>query len=146
MWFDCYVAIDIFSRYIVGWMVASTENTELAEEFITRAVTDQAIEKGTLTIHADRGTSMTSKGVAELFSDLTIARTHSRPHALPPARTDNPLQGGEDKPASPSSIPCSSQRPVRWKLCASRALQQSRRPRGRTATPRPAQQPPLQLR
>ncbi len=81
MWFDCYVAIDIFSRYIVGWMVASTENTELAEEFITSAVTDQGIEKGTLTIHADRGTSMTSKGVAELFSDLTIARTHSRPHA-----------------------------------------------------------------
>ena len=138
MWFDCYVAIDIFSRYIVGWMVASTENAELAEEFITRAVTDQGIEKGTLTIHADRGTSMTSKGVAELFSDLTIARTHSRPH-VPITR----CRAGRISPLPPSSIMCSSQRPGCWKLCASRAIQQSRRPAGRTATPRPAQQPPL---
>jgi putative transposase len=86
VWFDCYVAIDIFSRYVVGWMVAATENTELAEAFITAAVTAQGITKGSLTIHADRGTSMTSKGVAELLTDLGVGRTHSRPHVS----NDNP--------------------------------------------------------
>ena len=93
VWFDCYVAIDIFSRYVVGWMVASTENAELAEEFIAKAVTDQGIAKGTLTIHADRGTSMTSKGVAELLSDLNIKRTHSRPHVS----NDNPYSEAVNK-------------------------------------------------
>jgi len=80
------VAIDIFSRYVVGWMVATTENAELAEGFITEAVDTQGVTKGTLTIHADRGTSMTSKGVAELLTDLGVARTHSRPHVS----NDNP--------------------------------------------------------
>jgi len=80
VWFDCYVIIDIFSRYVVGWMVATTETAELAEELINAAVVAQGVEKGTLTIHADRGTSMTSKGVAELLSDLGVGRTHSRPH------------------------------------------------------------------
>jgi putative transposase len=80
VWFDCYVAIDIFSRYVVGWMVATTETAELAQGFITQAVDTQGVTKGMLTIHADRGTSMTSKGVAELLTDLGVARTHSRPH------------------------------------------------------------------
>jgi putative transposase len=80
VWFDLYVAIDIFSRYVVGWMVATTETAELAEEFITAAVMTQGVAKGALNIHADRGTSMTSKGVAELLTDLGVARTHSRPH------------------------------------------------------------------
>jgi putative transposase len=80
VWFDCYVAIDIFSRYVVGSMVATTETAELAQGFITQAVDTQGVTKGMLTIHADRGTSMTSKGVAELLTDLGVARTHSRPH------------------------------------------------------------------
>ncbi len=80
VWFDLYVAIDIFSRYVVGWMVATTETAELAEEFITRAVDAQGITKGQLNVHADRGTSMTSKGVAGLLADLGVGRTHSRPH------------------------------------------------------------------
>jgi putative transposase len=86
VWFDLYVAIDIFSRYVPGWMVAATETAELASEFITAAVTAQDVNKGTLTIHADRGTSMTSKGVAELLADLGVGRTHSRPHVS----NDNP--------------------------------------------------------
>jgi putative transposase len=86
VWFDLYVAIDIFSRYVVGWTVAATETAELAEEFISAAVAAQGIERGTLNIHADRGTSMTSKGVATLLSDLGVGRTHSRPHVS----NDNP--------------------------------------------------------
>ena len=107
VWFDCYVAIDIFSRYVVGWMVASTENAELAEEFITKAVTDQGIAKGTLTIHADRGTSMTSKGVAELLSDFNIKRTHSRPHVSKTTRTPrrSTRRSSTARPSPPASAP-----------------------------------------
>ncbi len=87
VWFDLYVIIDIFSRYVVDWMVAPGESAELAEAFIARAVAGQDVKKGTLTIHADRGTSMTSKPVAELLADLGIGRTHSRPHVS----NDNPF-------------------------------------------------------
>jgi putative transposase len=87
VWFDLYVIIDIFSRYVVGWMVAPGESAELAESFIARAVAGQDVKSGTLTIHADRGTSMTSKPVAELLADLGIGRTHSRPHVS----NDNPF-------------------------------------------------------
>ena len=93
VWFDCYVIIDIFSRYVVGWMVATTETAELAEEFITAALVAQGVKKGTLTIHADRGTSMTSKGVAELLADLGVGRTHSRPHVS----NDNPYSEAVNK-------------------------------------------------
>jgi putative transposase len=86
-WFDLYVAIDIFSRYVVGWMIAPTENAELAEAFISTTVASQGITRGQLNIHADRGTSMTSKGVAELLADLGVGRTHSRPHVS----NDNPF-------------------------------------------------------
>jgi len=87
VWFDLYAIIDIFSRYVVDWMVAPGESAELAELFIARAVAGQDVKKGTLTIHADRGTSMTSKPVAELLADLGIGRTHSRPHVS----NDNPF-------------------------------------------------------
>jgi putative transposase len=93
VWFDLYVAIDIFSRYVVGWMVATTETAELASEFITAAVTTQGVAKGELNIHADRGTSMTSKGVAELLTDLGVARTHSRPRVS----NDNPFSEAVNK-------------------------------------------------
>jgi putative transposase len=93
IWFDLYVAIDIFSRYVPGWMVATTETAELAEEFITTAVLTQGVAKGELNIHADRGTSMTSKGVAELLTDLGVARTHSRPHVS----NDNPFSEAVNK-------------------------------------------------
>jgi putative transposase len=93
VWFDLYVAIDIFSRYVVGWMVAPTETAELASEFISRAVAGQQITEGQLNIHADRGTSMTSKGVAELLADLGVGRTHSRPHVS----NDNPFSEAVNK-------------------------------------------------
>jgi putative transposase len=86
VWFDLYVIIDIFSRYVVDWMVAPRESAELAEAFLGRAAAGQDVQAGTLTIHADRGTSMTSKPVAELLADLGIGRTHSRPHVS----NDNP--------------------------------------------------------
>jgi putative transposase len=87
VWFDLYVVIDIFSRYVVDWMVAPGESAELAEAFLARAAAGQDVKPGTLNIHADRGTSMTSKGVAELLADLGIGRTHSRPHVS----NDNPF-------------------------------------------------------
>lgn len=95
--------IDIFSRYVVDWMVAPGESAELAEAFIARAVAGQGIAPGALTIHADRGTSMTSKGVAELLADLGVGRTHSRPHVS----NDNPYSEANFKtlkycPAFPS--------------------------------------------
>jgi putative transposase len=93
VWFDCYVIIDIFSRYVTGSMVAATETAELAETFITAAVAAQGIQPGTLTIHADRGTSMTSKGVADLLADLGVGRTHSRPHVS----NDNPYNEAVNK-------------------------------------------------
>ncbi len=103
VWFDLYVIIDIFSRYVVDSMVAPTESAELAEAFIARATKSQGIVPGTLTIHADRGTSMTSKPVAELLADLGIGRTHSRPHVS----NDNPYSEAAFKtlkycPAFPS--------------------------------------------
>lgn len=103
VWFDLYVIIDIFSRYVVGWMVAPNESAQLAEAFIARAVADQGVMAGTLTIHADRGTSMTSKPVAELLADLGVGRTHSRPHVS----NDNPYSEAHFKtlkycPAFPS--------------------------------------------
>ncbi len=86
VWFDLYVIIDIFSRYVVDWMVAPGESAELAEAFLARAAAGQGVTPGSLNVHADRGTSMTSKPVAELLADLGIGRTHSRPHVS----NDNP--------------------------------------------------------
>jgi putative transposase len=84
--YHLYVILDIFSRYVVGWMVALREAAELAEQFIAETIAKQQIAPGTLTLHADRGTSMRSKPVAALLVDLNVARTHSRPHVS----DDNP--------------------------------------------------------
>jgi transposase InsO family protein len=86
-YFHLYVILDIFSRYVVGWMIALRETAELAEQLIADTVAKQAIEPGTLTLHADRGTSMRSKPVAQLLVDLDVAKTHSRPHVS----DDNPF-------------------------------------------------------
>jgi putative transposase len=80
VYYDLYVIIDIFSRYVVGWMVAPTETAELAKAFIADTIAAQGITAEVLTIHADRGTSMTSKPVAALLAELGVTRTHSRPH------------------------------------------------------------------
>ena len=86
VYFDAYVIIDIFSRYIVGWRVEDREDSTLAAELIATALTINDIPAGQLTIHADRGAAMTSKTVAQLLEDLGVTRTHSRPHVS----DDNP--------------------------------------------------------
>lgn len=85
-YFYLYVIIDIFSRYVVGWMVAHKETTELAKELIRESCRKQEIQEGQLCLHADRGASMKSKGVAQLLVDLGVTKTHSRPHVS----NDNP--------------------------------------------------------
>lgn len=79
-YYDLYVVIDIFSRYVVAWCVAPSESGELARELIADAVARHNVPPGQLTVHADRGSSMTSNPVVELLSFLGIARSHSRPH------------------------------------------------------------------
>jgi putative transposase len=79
-WYYLYVLLDIYSRYVVGWMVAAREAAVLAERLLADAIAAQGVEAGTLTVHADRGTSMTSKPVAMLLADLGVTRSHSRPH------------------------------------------------------------------
>ena len=86
-YFHLYVIIDIFSRKVVGWMVAECESATLAEELIAATIEKEGIEPGQLTIHADRGSSMKSKAVALLLSDLGVTKTHSRPHVS----NDNPF-------------------------------------------------------
>lgn len=82
-----YVILDVFSRYVVGWMLAYRETAALAERLIEHACRSQHIQPGQLTIHADRGSSMKSKTVALLLADLGVVRTHSRPHVA----DDNPF-------------------------------------------------------
>lgn len=88
-----YVILDVFSRYVVGWMVAHQESAALAERLIQQTTQKQQIQPGQLTIHADRGTSMTSKAVALLLSDLGITKSHSRPHIS----NDNPFSESQFK-------------------------------------------------
>ena len=85
-YFHLYVILDVFSRYVVGWMVADRESAELAKRLIADTCSKQGIERGTLNLHADRGSSMTSKPVPFLLADLGITKTHSRPHVS----DDNP--------------------------------------------------------
>ena len=92
-YFYLYVILDIFSRYVVGWMVASKECARLAESFIAGTCARQRIEPGRLTLHADRGSSMTSKPVAFLLADLGVTKTHSRPHVS----DDNPFSEAQFK-------------------------------------------------
>ena len=79
-YFYLYVILDIFSRYVVGWMVASRESETLAKRLIEETCAKQNIQRDQLTLHADRGSSMTSKCVAMLLADLGVTKTHSRPH------------------------------------------------------------------
>jgi transposase InsO family protein len=78
-----YVILDIFSSYVVGWMIALREAAHLAERLIDDTVAKHQIAPGTLTLHADRGSSMRSKPVAALLVDLEVTKTHSRPHVSP---------------------------------------------------------------
>lgn len=88
-----YVIIDIYSRYVVGWMVASRETGPLAEMLIRQTCAKQGIGRAQLSIHADRGSSMTSKPVAFLLADLGVTQSHSRPHVS----NDNPYSEAQFK-------------------------------------------------
>jgi putative transposase len=92
-YFYLYVILDIFSRYPVGWMVASRESAVLAERLITEAIRTQQVDRGQLTLHADRGSSMASKPVAFLLADLGVTKSHSRPHCS----NDNPYSEAQFK-------------------------------------------------
>ncbi len=85
-YFYLYVILDIFSRYVVGWMVADREASTLAKKLIGQSCEKQNIGRDQLILHADRGPSMKSKLVANLLADLSITKTHSRPHVS----DDNP--------------------------------------------------------
>jgi putative transposase len=88
-----YVILDIYSRYAVGWMVATRESAALAEKLIAATCAKQRIGRGQLTLHADRGSSMTSKPVAFLLADLGVIQSHSRPHVS----NDNPYSEAQFK-------------------------------------------------
>ena len=86
VYYYLYVILDVFSRYVVGWMLAPRESAELAQELIAATCAKEAIPPAQLTLHADRGTSMRSKPVALLLADLGVTKSHSRPHVS----DDNP--------------------------------------------------------
>lgn len=85
-YFYLYVVMDVYSRKVVGWMIAHRESSALAKRLFEACYEREGIQPGQLTIHADRGSSMTSKPIAFLFADLGITKTHSRPHVS----NDNP--------------------------------------------------------
>jgi len=92
-YFYLYVILDIFSRYVVGWMVAPRENATLAGQLIAETVSKQGIEPGELIIHSDRGSPMKAKSTALLMADLGIIKSHSRPHVS----DDNPFSESQFK-------------------------------------------------
>ena len=86
LYFYLYVVLDVFSRYVVGWLVAEQESAQLAEILIAETCTKHGIQPGQLTLHSDRGGPMKSKQVSQLLVDLGIIKSHSRPHVS----DDNP--------------------------------------------------------
>jgi putative transposase len=92
-YFYLYVILDIFSRYVVGWMVAPRETAHLAQKLIRESCKKHAIDPGQLTIHADRGSPMIAKTTAQLFVTLGINKSHSRPHVS----DDNPYSESQFK-------------------------------------------------
>jgi len=87
LYFHLYVLLDLFSRFVVGWMLARSESGTLARRLLAESCTRQGIVPGQLTVHADRGSAPASKTVAQLLADLGVERSHSRPHVS----NDNPF-------------------------------------------------------
>jgi putative transposase len=92
-YFYLYVILDIFSRYVVGWMVARRESASLGARLLEETIEKQGIPAGQLAVHSDRGPSMSSKSVALLLADLGVTKTHSRPHVC----DDNPFSEAQFK-------------------------------------------------
>jgi len=86
-YYHLYVILDIYSRYVVGWLLAESESAALAEKLLADSIAKHDIDRDQLTIHADNGSSMASKPVAFLLADLGVTKTHSRPHTS----NDNPF-------------------------------------------------------
>jgi putative transposase len=89
-----YVIIDIFSRYVVGWLLAERESAALAEQLLADTIAKHHIDRDTLTVHADNGSSMASQPVAFLLADLGVTKSHSRPHTS----NDNPTPRPSSRP------------------------------------------------
>jgi len=92
-WFYLYLLLDVFSRYVVAWLIAEHENQDLAKTLLDAGYTKQSIGPDQLTIHADRGSPMIAKTVAQLLDDLQVRRSHSRPHVP----DDNPFSEAQFK-------------------------------------------------
>ncbi len=92
-YFFLYVCLDIFSRFVVGWMIAERETADLAQALIAESTARQNIQPNQLTIHADRGGPMIAKPVALLMADLGVVKSHSRPHVS----DDNPFSEAQFK-------------------------------------------------
>ncbi len=93
VYYYLYVVLDVFSRYVVGWMIAECESAELAEELIVESCRKQGIQRGQLTLHADRGGPMIAQTLAQKLTDLGVIKTHSRPYTP----NDNPFSESQFK-------------------------------------------------
>jgi putative transposase len=92
-YYHLYVVLDVFSRYVVGWLLAERESGELAKRLMAECFERQGIESGQLTVHSDRGSAMKSKTLGQLYADLGITKTHSRPSNS----NDNPFSESQFK-------------------------------------------------
>jgi putative transposase len=92
-WFSLYLILDVFSRFIVGWEVATTESTAIAKALFSEVAREQGVQPGQLHVHADGGAMMKAKSLALLFADLGISKSHSRPHTS----NDNPYSEAQFK-------------------------------------------------
>jgi putative transposase len=92
-YFYLYVLLDIYSRYVVGWLIAAQESAALARELVAQSCARQAIQPDQLTLHADNGGPMRAKTLALLLSDLSVEPSHSRPHTS----DDNPFSEAQFK-------------------------------------------------
>jgi putative transposase len=92
-YFYLYVILDIFSRYVVGWMIADHESADLARTLVAETCAKQAIPPGQLTLHADRGAAMVSHTLAQLLAELGVSKSHSRPYTS----NDNPFSEAQFK-------------------------------------------------
>lgn len=92
-WFSLYLVLDVFSRYIVGWEVATRESTAIAKALFREAIREQGVGRDQLHIHADGGAMMKAKSLALLFADLGVSKSHSRPHTS----NDNPYSEAQFK-------------------------------------------------
>ena len=92
-WYQLYVILDVYSRYVPGWLVAPRESAALAKHLLAETIARHAVPAGQLTVHADRGPSMASKPVALLLADLGVTKSHARPHCS----NDNPYSEAQFK-------------------------------------------------